>query len=122
MNLRRLTCPSTCPLLHSFSNGPQVGYVLYRSELASHVLHSIPLDVCGADMQGATGYILVQSLYNVLAENQLKRPVMSIITQTVVDRDDPLFNQPTKAIRPFFDKDKAAQHQQNRGWHMLLEA
>lgn len=102
-------------------NKPQVGYVLYRSELASHVLHSIPLDVCGADTQGATGYMLVQSLHNVLAENQLKRSVMSIITQTVVDAEDPLFNQPTKAIGPFFDQDKAAQHRQNRGWHMLLE-
>lgn len=106
-------------LLHG--NKPQVGYVLYRSELASHVLHSIPLDVCGADTQGATGYMLVQALHNVLTENQLQRPVMSIVTQTVVDAEDPLFNQSTKAIGPFFDKDKAEQHRQSRGWHMILE-
>jgi carbamate kinase len=106
-------------ILHG--NKPQVGYVLYRSELASHVLHSIPLDICGADTQGATGYMLVQSLHNVLVENRLNRPVMSIITQTIVNAEDPLFNQPTKAIGPFFDKDKAEQHRQNRGWHMLLE-
>ncbi|MBK8986339.1 MAG: carbamate kinase [Chloroflexi bacterium] len=106
-------------ILHG--NKPQVGYVLYRSELASHALHSIPLDVCGADTQGATGYMLMQSLHNVLAENQLNRPVMSVVTQTVVDSEDPLFNQPTKAIGPFFDKDKAEQHRQSRGWHMLLE-
>lgn len=102
-------------------NKPQVGYVLYRSELASHVLHSIPLDVCGADTQGATGYMLMQSLHNILAENRLDRPVISIVTQTIVNAEDPLFNQPTKAIGPFFDKDKAEQHRQNRGWHMLLE-
>jgi carbamate kinase len=106
-------------ILHG--NKPQVGFVLYRSELASHILHSVPLDVCGADTQGATGYMLVQALHNVLVEHQLHRPVMSVITQTVVDAEDPLFNQPTKAIGPFFDRDKAEQHRQNRGWHMLLE-
>ena len=106
-------------ILHG--NKPQVGYVLYRSELASHILHAIPLDVCGADTQGATGYMLVQSLHNVLVGNRLNRPVMSIVTQTVVNADDPLFNQPTKAIGPFFDKEKAEQHRQNRGWHMILE-
>lgn len=106
-------------ILHG--NKPQVGFVLYRSELASHILHSVPLDVCGADTQGATGYMLVQALHNVLVEHQLQRPVMSVITQTVVDADDPLFNQPTKAIGPYFDRDKAEQHRQNRGWNMLLE-
>ena len=106
-------------ILHG--NKPQVGFVLYRSELASHLLHSVPLDVCGADTQGATGYMLVQALHNVLVENQLQRPVMSIVTQTVVDAEDPLFHQPTKAIGPYFDRDKAEQHRQNRGWHMLLE-
>lgn len=106
-------------ILHG--NKPQVGYVLYRSELASHALHAIPLDVCGADTQGATGYMMVQALHNILADNQLQRPVMSIVTQTVVDAEDPLFNQPTKAIGPFFDKDKAEQHRQNRGWQMILE-
>jgi carbamate kinase len=106
-------------ILHG--NKPQVGFVLYRSELASHLLHSIPLDVCGADTQGATGYMLVQALHNVLAESGLQRPVMSVVTQTVVDAQDPLFNQPTKAIGPYFDRDKAEQHRQNRGWHMLLE-
>ena len=106
-------------ILHG--NKPQVGFVLYRSELASHLLHSVPLDVCGADTQGATGYMLVQALHNVLVENQLQRPVISIVTQTVVDAEDPLFHQPTKAIGPYFDRDKAEQHRQNRGWHMLLE-
>ena len=106
-------------ILHG--NKPQVGFVLYRSELASHILHSVPLDVCGADTQGATGYMLVQAVHNLLVENQLQRPVMSVITQTVVDAEDPLFDKPTKAIGPFFDKDKAEQHRQNRGWHMLLE-
>lgn len=106
-------------ILHG--NKPQVGFVLYRSELASHILHSVPLDVCGADTQGATGYMLVQALHNVLREHDLQRPVMSIITQTIVDADDPQIDQPTKAIGPYFDRDKAEQHRQSRGWHMILE-
>jgi len=106
-------------ILHG--NKPQVGYVLYRSELASHVLHSIPLDVCGADTQGATGYMLAQSLHNVLVAEQHPRSVMSVLTQTIVDAEDPLFHKPTKAIGPFFDRDKAEQHRLNRNWEMLLE-
>jgi carbamate kinase len=106
-------------ILHG--NKPQVGYVLYRSELASHVLHAIPLDVCGADTQGATGYMLVQSLHNVLVTEQHRRSVMSVVTQTIVDAEDPLFHQATKAIGPFFDRDKAEQHRLNRNWEMMLE-
>jgi carbamate kinase len=65
--------------------------------------------------------MLVQAVHNVLVENRLQRPVMSVVTQTVVDANDPLFHQPTKAIGPYFDRDKAEQHRQNRGWQMLLE-
>ena len=102
-------------------NKPQVGYVLFRSELASHILHSIPLDVCGADTQGATGYMISQALMNVLQKNGHRRRVMSVLTQTVVDSRDPLFHQPTKPIGPRFDRDKAEQHRQARGWHMVEE-
>jgi carbamate kinase len=106
-------------LLHG--NKPQVGFVLFRAELASHILHSIPLDVCGADTQGATGYMISQALMNVLRSNRLQRNVMSVLTQTVVDSYDPLFHQPTKAIGPRFDRDKAEQHRQARGWHIVEE-
>jgi len=106
-------------ILHG--NKPQVGYVLFRSELASHILHSIPLDVCGADTQGATGYMLSQSLMNVLNKHSSKRQVMCVLTQTVVDSNDELFHQPTKSIGPRFDRDKAEQHRQTRGWHIVEE-
>lgn len=102
-------------------NKPQVGFVLQRSELASHALHPIPLDVCGADTQGATGYMLAQAIRNVLIERQVKRQVMSIVTQTLVDDEDPFFNEPTKAIGPYFDRNMAEQHRQTRGWDMILE-
>ncbi len=106
-------------LLHG--NKPQVGFVLFRAELASHILHSIPLDVCGADTQGATGYMISQALMNVLRKNKVQRNVMSVLTQTVVDSHDPLFHRPTKAIGPRFDRDKAEQHRQARGWHIIEE-
>lgn len=112
---------SNWPLVIMHGNKPQVGFVLQRSELASHALHPIPLDVCGADTQGATGYMLAQALRNVLTERANRRAVMSLITQTVVDDQDPLFHEPTKAIGPYFDRLTAEQYRQTRGWHMLLE-
>lgn len=106
-------------ILHG--NKPQVGYVLFRSELASHVLHSIPLDVCGADTQGATGYMISQAIMNALTKHRSNRNVICVLTQTVVDSNDELFHQPTKPIGPRFDREKAEQHRQARGWHIVEE-
>jgi carbamate kinase len=101
-------------------NKPQVGFVLFRSELASHVLHGIPLDVCGADTQGATGYMLSQSFTNVLRNAKKSRKVISVITQTMVDNStigEPIL----KAIGPRFDREKAEQYRQSKGWTMIEE-
>lgn len=106
-------------ILHG--NKPQVGFVLFRSELASHILHPIPLDVCGADTQGATGYMMMQAFLNKLRQHNVNRQVMAVLTQTVVDSKDPLFSEPTKAIGPWFDRDKAEQYRQSRGWHIIEE-
>lgn len=106
-------------LLHG--NKPQVGYVLYRSELASHVLHQIPLDVCGADTQGATGYMLSQSLINTMRKNHCDRSVMSVMTQTVVDKNSQDYNEPNKQIGPWMDKDRAEQRRQLYGWKITQE-
>jgi carbamate kinase len=106
-------------LLHG--NKPQVGFVLFRSELSSHVLHSIPLDVCGADTQGATGYILSQTIMNVLKRHGIQRNVMTVMTQTLVDGSLPLESVPVKPIGPWFDRDKAEQYRQTRGWKMIEE-
>ncbi len=70
-------------------NGPQVGFVLRRSEIARHELHELTLDVCGADTQGAIGYALQQNLYNDFIELGIDRPVATIVTQTEVDPNDP---------------------------------
>jgi carbamate kinase len=101
-------------------NKPQVGFVLFRSEVASHVLHPIPLDVCGADTQGATGYMISQALMNVLGQHQVERQVMSIFTQTLVEPGTPS-NAPLTAIGPWFDREKADQYRQTRGWQIVEE-
>jgi len=100
-------------------NKPQVGFVLFRSELASHVLHTIPLDVCGADTQGATGYMLSQAVMNVLSRHGIQRRVMCVLTQTLVDTSQPSEGVRVSAIGPWFDRDKAEQYRQTRGWTMI---
>jgi carbamate kinase len=102
-------------------NKPQVGFVLFRSELASHVLHTIPLDVCGADTQGATGYIISQALMNVLANQEHKRQVMCVITQTLVEADNQAGDIQMRAIGPWYDREKADQYRQTRGWAIVEE-
>jgi len=102
-------------------NKPQVGYVLFRSELASHVLHQIPLDVCGADTQGATGYMLSQSISNALRKKNHKRHVMPIVTQTIISSDQEYKKERNKQIGPWLDREKAEQRRQIYGWNIVEE-
>jgi len=103
-------------------NGPQVGFILLRSELASHVLHTVPLDSCGADTQGALGYMIQQLLGNELRRRGIDKPVVTVVTQVVVDARDPAFQNPTKPIGPFYDEAKAKQYRQERGWQVMEDA
>jgi carbamate kinase len=88
-------------------NGPQVGFILLRSELARGVLHEVPLDVCVADTQGAIGYALQQQLLVDLRGRGIDRSVVSVVTQVEVDPDDPAFSHPTKPIGSFLDAEEA---------------
>jgi carbamate kinase len=90
-------------------NGPQVGFILRRSEIAHKTegMHEVPLDVCGADTQGAIGYELQQALQNELFHRGIKKNVATIITQVLVDRADPAFANPTKPIGGFMDAAEA---------------
>ncbi len=106
-------------ILHG--NKPQVGFVLFRSELASHILHPIPLDVCGADTQGATGYMLSQAMVNALRRRGKQRMVMCVLTQTVVDPDGVHPGRRIKAIGPWFDRDRAEHYRQARNWQLVEE-
>jgi carbamate kinase len=103
-------------------NGPQVGFVLRRSELAATELHEVPLDVCGADTQGAIGYALAQNLRNELDRRGLSRPVAAVVTQTEVARDDPAFGNPSKPIGSFMDEATARQRQERDGWSVIEDA
>ncbi len=103
-------------------NGPQVGFILRRSELAAHELHEVPLDVCGADTQGAIGYALVQNLYNELRQRGIDRPVAAVVTQTEVAVDDPAFARPSKPIGSFMDESDAVRRQDEDGWDVVEDA
>jgi carbamate kinase len=102
-------------------NGPQVGFILRRSELAAHELHEVPLDVCGADSQGAIGYSLQQNLYNVFRQAGLHRDVATIICQTEVAADDPAFTHPSKPIGSFMDAEQA-ERRRAQGWNLIEDA
>jgi carbamate kinase len=103
-------------------NGPQVGFILRRSELAAHELHEVPLDVCGADSQGAIGYALQQNLDNDLRRKGLARPVVTVITQVEVAADDPAFTHPTKPIGTFMSEEQAKLRREKDGWDVVDDA
>ena len=105
-------------------NGPQVGFILRRSEIAAKVegLHELPLDVCGADSQGAIGYALQQNLQNELYQRGIKKKVVTVITQVLVDQNDPAFQKPSKPIGGFMDADEAKKRQDEQGWSVVEDA
>jgi carbamate kinase len=103
-------------------NGPQVGFILRRSELASHELHDVPLDVCGADTQGAIGYALQQNLYNDFGRLGIDRPVVTVVTQTEVSADDPAFGDPSKPIGSYMDAEQAERRREQDGWSVVEDA
>jgi carbamate kinase len=105
-------------------NGPQVGFILRRSEIAAKVegLHEVPLDVCGADSQGAIGYALQQTLQNELYRRGITKNVATVITQVLVDKDDPAFKNPSKPIGSFMDEPEAKRRQTDMGWDVVEDA
>ena len=103
-------------------NGPQVGFILRRSELAAHELHEVPLDACGADTQGAIGYALAQNLENVLRRRGIDRPVAAVVTQVEVARDDPAFAHPSKPIGSFMDEVEARRRALQDAWDGVEDA
>lgn len=103
-------------------NGPQVGFILRRSELASHELHEVPLDVCGADSQGAIGYALAQNLENDFRRLGLDRHAVAVVTQVEVAADDPAFAHPSKPIGSFMDEPEALRRRDRDGWSVVEDA
>jgi carbamate kinase len=105
-------------------NGPQVGFVLRRSEVAHRTegIHEVPLDVCGADTQGATGYMLQQCLHNEFLTRGIDKKVCTVVTQVEVGRDDPAFQNPSKPIGSFMEKEQALEKKEKEGWSVVEDA
>jgi carbamate kinase len=105
-------------------NGPQVGYILRRSEIAAKIegMHEVPLDVCGADSQGAIGYEFQQALQNELHHRGIKKNACTIVTQTLVDQNDKAFKSPSKPIGGFMDEAEAKRREKEMGWSVVEDA
>jgi carbamate kinase len=105
-------------------NGPQVGFILRRSEIAAQVagMHEVPLDACGADSQGAIGYALQQNLANEFRRRGIKKRAATVITQVAVDPQDPAFQNPSKPIGGFMAEDQAQERTEKEGWVVVEDA
>ncbi|MFH1143390.1 MAG: carbamate kinase [Candidatus Eisenbacteria bacterium] len=103
-------------------NGPIVGNIVIRNEAAARIIPPTPLYICGADSQGGIGYMAQQVLRNLLRRAGLRREVATVITQVVVDRNDPGFSAPSKPIGPFYTEEEALTLERDRGWRMAEDA
>jgi carbamate kinase len=103
-------------------NGPQVGFILRRSELARHELHEVPLDACGADSQGAIGYALQQNLYNHFLDMGINKRVATVVTQVEVDGNDPAWQNPSKPIGSFMNEADALTRKEQDKWDVVEDA
>jgi carbamate kinase len=106
----------------SHGNGPQVGFIYRRSELSLHELHPVPMDYCGADTQGAIGYMFTRALYNEFLARGIPQKAVAVVTQTVVDRSDPGFQNPSKPIGSFMDETTAKKRAAEQGWVVVEDA
>lgn len=103
-------------------NGPQVGFIHRRSELSRHELHEVPLDYCGADTQGSIGYMFTMALHNEFRKRGMDKKAVAVVTQTIVDRNDPGFQHPTKPIGSFMDEATAKERAAREGWVVVEDA
>ena len=103
-------------------NGPQVGFILIRSHLARNRLPEIPLDACNAQTQAEIGYMIQQSLDNEFKRRGIAKPVVTVVTQVVVDAADPAFQNPSKPVGPFYTKGEAAKLEKELGWVLREDA
>jgi carbamate kinase len=100
-------------------NGPQVGDILLKNEIAKDSLPPMPLDVCGAESQGMIGYMIQQSMYAELLSARLDKTVATVVTQAEIDANDPTLNSPTKPIGPFYTAVEASKLRDENGWKII---
>ena len=105
-------------------NGPQVGFILRRSEIAAKAegMHEVPLDVCGADSQGAIGYEMQQALQNEYHRRGINKSAATIVTQVLVDQQDPAFQKPSKPIGSFMEEAEAKRRENEMKWSVVEDA
>jgi len=105
-------------------NGPQVGFILRRSEIAAKVegMHEVPLDVCGADSQGAIGYEFQQALQNEYHKRGIRKGATTVITQMLVDQNDSAFQKPSKPIGSFMEEVEAKKREKEMNWSVVEDA
>jgi len=103
-------------------NGPVVGNIVIRNEMAKHIIPPMPLDICGADSEGGIGYMIQQTLQNQLRKVGIDKDVFTIVTQVVVDQNDPAFSNPTKPIGPFYRRDEAERMAKEKGWAVVEDS
>ena len=109
-------------LVITHGNGPQVGFILRRSELSSHELHMVPLDSCVADTQGAIGYNIQMAMQNEFKRENINGSVVTVVTQIVVDKDDPAFKTPAKPIGTFLSQEDAIKRKKENNWSVVEDA
>lgn len=109
-------------LVLTHGNGPQVGFIMRRSELASNEVSPVPLDYAVGDTQGAMGYMFQKALHNELARRGIQKPVVTLVTQTLVGQHDDAFTNPSKPIGVFLDEATARERQQQLGWTLMEDA
>ena len=105
-------------ILITHGNGPQVGNFLMQQECLADNVPPMPLEACNAMTQGQIGYMIGHRLRNTFTQNNIKKPIIVFITQVVVSKDDPAFNNPTKFIGPFFNKVQSEKLSREEGWLM----
>jgi carbamate kinase len=103
-------------------NGPQMGFILRRSELSLHEVAPVPMDYAGADIQGAVGYMFVKAFRNEFRRRGIDKQAVAVVTQTLVDPDDPAFKNPTKPIGSHMDEITAKKLAKQQGWTVAEDA
>src|SRR5260370_23069182 len=103
-------------------NGPQVGNILLKNEIAKATWPPMPLDICGAESQGMIGYMLQRALRSELESGGPNVPVTTVVSQTLVDAEDPAFKNPTKPVGPFYTALEARQLRESKGWHIISDS
>jgi carbamate kinase len=103
-------------------NGPQVGNLLLASTMAQATVPPMPLDICGAATEGFMGYMIQNTLANCLRQARAPHNITTVISQVVVDRNDPAFQSPSKPIGPFYSESEAARLRDEKGWHIIQDS